>query len=283
MKSTFWSNTIWFILIGISTVIELIIILTKAKQRKSTLALYFSVCGITFTYEATICCFLKAYNYFPMVLPHLPLDEQLAGNLFSQFSVSATALLIVVLNLKYYWVLIAAGAYGIIEEFFIYLGIYKHNWYRTWMTVAGFILFFRLTKKMYEKALDDLYHIWRYIFIFLGLYTLHMITLLWVPKLLGIINFNIKILPDAMHSYALLALCNLVIISITCIIIYFSKINWWWKFLLFSALYAILYFAQKMNLIQIKEGWLFLYPTIDIFGMYFYVYLLDNLYDQIYV
>lgn len=280
MPSTFWSNTIWFILLGISTVIEFIFIFAKAENRKTALALFFTLSGITFAYEAVICCFLKAYSYFPMILPKLPLDDQLAGNIFSQFSVAATAVLVEVLNLKYYWVLIIAGIYALIEELFINIGVYKHNWYSTWMTFIGFILLSGLTSKIYTNTFKGTSRTLHYICIFFGLYTLHMITVLWAFKLIGIISFNTKIFPDDLSSYALLALSNLFLLIIICMVVYFSKLKWLWKSLLVLALYAALYFANKVNLIYFKEGWFFIFATIDIFGMFLYVYVLDKLYSR---
>lgn len=277
MSSLFWSNTIWFILLGISTVIEMILVLTKSKYWKSTLALYFAICGMTFLYEAAIFCFFKAYNYYPMIIPQSPYDDGLVGNLFSQFSVSATALLIAVLNLKKYWIFIFAVVYVVIEESFLKLGIYSHNWYQTWMTFPSLILLFWVARKLYHKFYQGLNPVLRYIYIFFGLFTLHVPTIKWAFKLSGVLSLNMKILPDEFSSYALLILSNLLLISITCVIIYFSKFKWWWKSVLFLTLYFTLYISCKVNLIHIKEGWFLIFSTIDIFGMYLYIYILDKL------
>jgi hypothetical protein len=102
---------------------------------------------MAFSIEVTIFCFLKAYNYYPMVFPQSPINDGLAGNLFSQFSITATSLLIAVFNLNDYYFFIFGGIYGIIEELFLKLGIYSHNWYQTWITVLGLILIFWMTKK----------------------------------------------------------------------------------------------------------------------------------------
>jgi hypothetical protein len=92
-----------------------------------------------------------------------------------------------------------------------------------------------------------------------------------------------KILPDALSSYALLALSNLFLLSIICTAIYFSKFKWQWKSIVILALYAALYIASKINLISIKEGWFLIFTTIDIFSMYLYIYILDKSYGQVVV
>lgn len=277
MSSTFWTNTIWFILLGITTIIELIIVFYKAKERKSVLALYCTISGMTYSFEMTIFALLKSYNYYPMILPKSPYDDAIIGNLFSQFSVSATALLIAVLNLEFYWFLIFAGIYGIIEELFLYLGIYKHNWYQTWMTIAGLIVLFWIAKKMYKSTLKYIGHIWRYIYIYFGLFALHVNTM-WLFRVLGIHTFSEKLFSDVGKSGGILAGSYNLLLSNIIMAIYFTKIKWWWKAIVILALYIAHYIAAKLNLMYYKEGWFFIFTTIAIFSMYLYVYILDKLY-----
>lgn len=144
----------------------------------------------------------------------------------------------------------------------------------------GIVFLCWLTKRIYRSSLMPLGRILRYIYVYFGSFMLHIITLIWLFKISGIISFNLKILPDAMSSYASLSLLNTTIISITCIFIYFSKLRRGWKWIIFVALYASLYTEYKINLISIKEGWFLTYTTIAIFGTYLYVFMLDKLYGS---
>jgi len=95
MSLTFWSNTIWYILLGISTIIEIIIIIVKSQNKKRVIALFCTVSGLIFSVEAAMMFLLKSYEYYPMILPQLPLDDMVAGNIFSQFSITATVVLLI--------------------------------------------------------------------------------------------------------------------------------------------------------------------------------------------
>jgi hypothetical protein len=105
MLPTFWSNTVWYILLGIFTLLQIIFILKKADNRKHVVSFLFIISGMTFCIEAIICCFLKAYNYYPMIIPQSPIDDNLAGNLFSQYSDYYNSIINPVCHLKYYWFL----------------------------------------------------------------------------------------------------------------------------------------------------------------------------------
>lgn len=148
----FWTNTIWYVLLAFSTIFEVIFSIIKARRRKFVFAFYMTLVGLVLFFKTIILIVFKAYNYYPMIIHTSPFDDVLAGNLFSQFSVAATALLVAAFNLEYYWIIILSGLYGLIEELFLALGIYSHNWYQTWMTVVLLNIYFGWAKKNYLKA-----------------------------------------------------------------------------------------------------------------------------------
>jgi hypothetical protein len=279
MQPSFWSNTIWYILLGISTVIEIIFMIAKVKNLKLLIALFFTMSGMAFCFEVVMFS-THAYSYCPRIIPQLPLDDMVLGNHFSQFSITSTALLIAVSNGTFPWYFISAGIYCLIEEFFIKLGIYSHNWYQTWMTFVTVVLICWITKKIYESSLKGVRHSMLYIYIFFSFFNLYLITLLFSFKMLGIIDFNTYILRDAMKSYNLLAISNQIIITVPCMILYFTKLRWRWKSIALTALYIIIFIEYKAKLIYIKQGWFLIYATVEVFGAYLYVFMLDKLYTK---
>jgi hypothetical protein len=279
MPSTFWTNTIWFILLGISTVIELIVIFIKVKNRKQVLALYFIFAGMAFIFEIFVLSPLKAYEYFPMITPRSPFDDAVIGNLFSQLSVSATALLIAVFDLKYFWFLIFSGSYYAIEELFLILGIYKQlTWYRTWMTFLLLLSFFWIVKEIYNYSLNNIKPIFRYFFIQSGLIALYIYTM-WIFRLFGVHSFS-KTLETEDISVALTMGIYYFVSANALMVTYFLKIKWWWKLAVVLILYAANYAAYKFGFIYYKQGWFFVVTTISILSMYLYIALLDKLYKR---
>lgn len=280
MPSSFWSNTIWFLLLGVTIFIELIFILVKVRNRRRVLALYISLAGLVFSYEIVIGG-LHAYQYFPMIIPHSMYDDGVVGNYFSQFSVSATAMLIAVFKLNYYWYVIFAVAYGGIEELFLTLGIYEQYWYRTWMTVASLPLLFWIGKKVYESGSKHIRPALLYMYIFLGLITLQAHTM-WIFRLLGIFSFgpSLDVPPERSGLDSLISGIYYLIVFSTMIAIYFSKIKWVWKALTILGLYIAHYIIFKLQLMYYKEGWFLAYTTIALISLYLYICILDNLYGQ---
>jgi hypothetical protein len=282
MNYTFWTNTIWYVLLGVSTLVELILVMVRAKgNRRYTMAFYLTITGIVLTYETILLFFLKAYVYYPLIIknPPRPFDDVLAGNLFSQFSIGATALLVVVLNFKPYWFIIFGFIYGIIEESFIGLGIYRQNWYQTWMTVIGIPLFFWVVKKMYEKRVQSAKPIVYYVYIYFALYTCNVITLLWgIFMLFRIQDFNTTLISDPEVSRLIGALGHFLLLSISIMLIHLLRLKWFWKALVILFLYMVYYIGFKLNIILIKEGWFLLVATISICWTYLFVIIIDRFY-----
>lgn len=280
MGTTFWTNTIWYILLGIITILVLVIVFIKTPDRKYALSLYLTICGITFfAFELIILMCLKAYIYFPKIFTNQH-DDSVVGNLFSQTSVSASAVLIAVFNLKFHWQLIIALIYGVIEELFLLLGVYEQNWYRTWMTIISLLILFRIAKIVNATLSKHIGRIWRYIFIFFGLCTLHLHLVNWASKAVGLRSFNENLCPDIDCSIAIIAAIYHLLLAVSTMILYFTNINWKSKVVGIFILYIAHFFAEKYNVLMSADGWFFILTSISIWGMYLNIYILDRLYPK---
>lgn len=281
MISTFWTNTIWYILLAAVSLVQLIFIMVRAKRRNLTFAFFLTMMGIAFSLETVILIFLKSYEYYPMIFAASsdPFNDSIAGNIFSQFSVSVSVLLAIVLNLKYYWYFILAAIYGVVEELFLSLGIYRHNWYRTWMTVAMFPIAIWMTKRMYSKLIQGIKPISYYGYVILSLFPLYSITILWGLQLMGYLAFNTTILHDPINSRYLIALIIYFISpSVIMMIVYFGKFKFYWKVLAIAMLYGLYYSSYRFNLVWVKQGCFVAVSTATIVWMYLSIFLADRLY-----
>lgn len=277
----FWTNTVWYVLLGLVTIFELIIIFRKAKNVRFTLAFYLTVTGITLAAEITLFFVFSAYDYYPKIITSSYYDDELTGNLFSQFSASATALLVPVFNLSSYWMLIFAGAYGIIEEIFLALGIYSHNWYRTWMTLLGMSALFWIVKKNYFISIKKSSRLLHYINIYFSLITLVVITICWGLILSGRQSYSRALGENPVSSPYLVSNLYTTPIFISLMIMYFRKWKLYAKALVIVLLYIITYILEYLHVIYFYNVWWYLMATtLLIFGAYFSIVLMDHLYKS---
>lgn len=185
MNPTFWTNTIWFILLFVTSIIAIVISLYKTNNRKFAIVFLFSIIGFSFVLEAILVLRFKAYTYYPKIVPLKFLDA-VFGNYFSQISVSSTSLLLAIYNLSYIWYCIFALIYFLIDVLFIKLGIYEHFWYKSIYTFFGFIIFSWSIKKWYERAKNSTSRFLNYVSLYFSVASISTFTIFLSQRLLGI-------------------------------------------------------------------------------------------------
>jgi hypothetical protein len=289
----FWTNTIWYVILGMTTVFEVMCFMIKTNNRKLILALFLTICGFAFAFEISIYDFFKGYMYYPMIIqdtatPDKQIAQQLIrfhdgliGNFFSQYSVAATAVLITALKLRKYWYFIFAGLFGGIEELFKYLGIYEQYWYQTWMTVIALLLLFWITEKLYNKICQGMGSVMKYIAIFFGMFGLYVF-FKDIPLVLCDFYYGLYILPDPTISDSIIfTIENLLLFSLI-MIAYFRKFKGRWHALIVLFLLIISYFAWKFNYILVNANapWFLIFTAGSILETYLFVFIVDRLYEQ---
>ena len=276
----FWTNTVWYILLGLTIIAELAYTLYRAENRRQAVAFYITLSGMTLWLETVLLIFLKSYAYYPGIItdPARWYDDILAGNLFSQFSIAASMLMVAVLRLKTRWYIVLALAYGAMEILFQMLGIYEHFWYRTWYTVALLPFAFWLARKMYDRLCGGLRPMYYYIYVAFALFALVVITLWWGLGLADIQLGNDKLLADPHISRYGVTVCMHVIISTALLWAYFSGMKWRYKALVLAALEAMYYAVYRLGWVWISPGWFVPASVFVLLCTYASVALMDRLY-----
>lgn len=275
--NSFWTNSIWYILLGVVSIILLSYILIKSKRRKRDLGFFFAIVGLTFIIETIIYVFLRAYEYYPLIIPGSPADDGVMGNILSQFLVSTAALFICSFEVPLRGVIATGGIFYLIEKLFLGLGIYKYYWYRTWMTFVGFIILFEIIKKWYKSVVRTSSNTSHYFTIMLGLMALYLPTTNWIAILFGYFVLKVDSFANPLISHAVIAIPKYIIQMNLVYFLYKHKANWVWNITAIAAMLlgdAVLYYA---GIVHVKEGWLLVYSGISILTIYLYVFIMNKL------
>lgn len=280
MGASFWTNTVWYAALGLTVPFEVAFTLRRAENRRQAAAFYITLVGMTLWLETALLIFFEAYAYRPAIItdPAHVYDDILAGNLFSQFSIAASMLMAAVLRLKPLWYAVIALAYGAVEELFIALGVYEHNWYFTWITVALLPFALLLARKMYDRLREGLKPAYYYVYIFFSLFPLTLSTLFWGLHLAGIQTGNDQLLADPETSRYTVILCLHIAVSSVLLLAYFAGLKWRWKVLAAAALEALFGAFYAAGLLIIRPGWFLPASASYILWTYASIALMDRLY-----
>ncbi len=280
MTSTFWSNTIWFILLFVSSIITNIFTLRKTNNPKFALVFLFSVIGLTFVFEAILVLALNAYSYYPKIFKDSYLDI-VFGNYFSQISLSSTALFLAVYNLSFIWYIVCSLIYFLIEEFFIKLGIYEHFWYKSVYTIAGFILMSVVAKKWYGLAKKWTNRFINYISLYFSVASFSTITIFLGQRLLGIqlLQSNIFFTDINKNNTSSGFVYQFIVLNYL-IILYKSNLNRLGKTMAVSGLFIAQYLAYRAGYLYIHQGLFFIVSALDLLGCYCLIAVFNYLFSK---
>ena len=196
----FWSHTVWYLLLGVATIFQLLYTLYHAENRFQTFAFYLTLVGLPLYFETFILIFLNAYVYDPKIIrnPNLdPFNDVLAGNLFSQFGVSSSSLLLIIRRKPFYWTVVVSFIYALVEVLFVHLDVYRHHWWRTWMTFVALLLFFSISKWMYAHLVRGVSSLQFMGYLMLGMFPICTIFFFWgVLDLFGYMRFTTTLFPN---------------------------------------------------------------------------------------
>jgi hypothetical protein len=274
--NTFWTNSVWYILLAIISIVLLCYVLLMSKNRKIDLGFFWSIFGFTLIIETVIYVFLRAYEYYPLVIPNSPKNDGVLGNIISQVSISVAALLICVFEISLRGIVLAAALFYFIEKLFIALGIYQVYWYRPWITFCGLTVLFLFFKKWYKEISNNSAVI-KYFTILLGVLSLYLPTTNWIGILSGYFEIKDTLLMDPYISHAVITIPKYLIQMNIVYFLYNNKKNWTWYMASFALILTIDIILYYTNLMYVKAGFLLIYSAISFLTVYLYVYSMNKL------
>lgn len=178
--------------------------------------------------------------------------------------------------------MLLAGLYGVIEEWFVALGVYQHHWYRTWMTVVSLVAYFWLAKAYFAYLLKGrLKPIIHYLNVFAGIFMLFICTPEpWIFVLTGLQTYVSGRFAHPFIINVLLINSVFGIAAIFTMLVYFLRVKWQWHIVVLASFNLINYLGyQKLNLLWFPNiWWCLLFASTNLLWIYFTVVWLDRWY-----
>jgi hypothetical protein len=230
-------GVVWFIVMAVIGISISTYTICKKKNFTEYIAVYLFVTMVSYNGEALILGIFHSYAYKLGVFSD-PWAENILGHILPNSTLwPATAMLVIVFSLRYRWVLLFSVLYMLLDMLFIKLGIYQHNWWRTWMTGAAIFLYCVITKQWHARLDDKRFRILRYIAFSYALWTvLYTPT---IPLLLAEKQhfsagwFENSYLDSAMFAFVYDAFLSFICIYFICILK-----KWYWKLVPFAFCFA---------------------------------------------
>jgi hypothetical protein len=275
VQGTFWSHTIWYLLLAAVSIFVTVVIFIRSDNRKYAIGFGLAVMGLTFFSETGLLTLSNAYRYMPK-LSGDPFLDSIIGNYFSQFSITMSALLISTLQPPKIWYFIIAAAYCLVEILFIRLGIYQHHWYRTWYTFVLVLLLLWISQIWYRYMMHCPKTVIRYVTLFLGANAAFSITVIFFSYAFSLQVFHIAIFRnDYFRNQAVAIVSYRSIAILLMMILHGLKLRWWWKGGFLVVIFLLNYMLVRMGIQTFKDGLFWVVTLGNIIGSYCWVVVVD--------
>lgn len=275
-EQTFWKYTIWYVALAVASAGVLTAVFVRSENRRFTAAFWPAVLGCTYTMEVFMLIVTRAYTYYPRLAAD-PFQDAVLGNFFSQYSVSAAAVLLCGLKRPGWWRLGFALAYFLIDVLFVRLGVYAHGWYRSVYTLAGFLIYSWAVGKWHRRLLEKHGRPLWLATLFLAVFAAAGNSVITPLKLLKLQIFTPGFMADMSEDHT----CGALIFGVALIVIMIAlrlwETRWYVKAAVMAALAAAQYALIPLGLLYTRPGWRAAVIAIDLLGYYGWTALFERL------
>lgn len=276
MNSPFMTNTIWYVALAASSAAVLIGMFRKSRERRKLFAFWFAVLGFTYCLEVSLLLLFDAYTYYPMITPDDPFFDAVLGNIFSQVSVSSTAVLICVLGLSNWWLAGFSAAYFLIDVLFVQLGLYEHFWYRSVFTLGGFFIYGLIVKYWYRRVFSGPLKRIYYPTLLLSAWAVSFNMADTFLKLTELRVFQSSFYPDPSRGHAAAALIHASVLIIIMMALHKWRSAWWQKLLVLGLLLVCQWGLLVSGVMLVRPGWEFVIPLFDLAVFFCWTAIMDK-------
>ena len=142
-----------FFILTIVSLVFLFITIYKHGYKKALKVLFVNI-GFAYVFETFVLAFFSAYQYKPNIIKKNMLDNMLGSILSQAIYVPIMATFISLFKLRTRWKLVITLYYVVIEQIFLRLKLFQHNWWKTIYTALFLPIAFYLSD-FWSKKLDE--------------------------------------------------------------------------------------------------------------------------------
>ncbi|UFT98070.1 hypothetical protein KO561_12745 [Radiobacillus kanasensis] len=239
---------------------------------------YLCIAGLIYLFEYVLLVLFESYEYFPGVFRDDYFNNILGANISNGFIVPSVTVFISVYNLGFWWIILIIIGFVGIEELFMYLGVYHHNWWKTVYTSGGLLLIFFLGKYIWRLIR---YHSNQFTLRVAVLYFVNVVTqgtfMFYLVAIFHLFLFQVSWFDDPSRGHIAFVTLYFFIDSVFYSLMVVSKIKWFYQALFIIGLTCVNVLLQQIGILKVSGNWVIALITFLQLGELFLLINLRNL------
>lgn len=245
----------WYLFISIISLAIFLYTLINRKDKK-IVALYTFLAGIVYLFEYVVLVLLKSYLYRPGILKDAYFDSILGAIVSDAFSVPMLGTFVAAFQLKWTWIVLIIGLFYLVEEFFLYINIYQHFWWRTPYTAVGLFIFFFIAKMWFLLLKESKTKITvRFLTLYFTNVLIQATLVYMIVAFFSMYHYKVGWFSDQTRDHVAFSSAYIFALSLIFTAIVFFRLNWRWKAVVIFATLSIDYFFLKNKILFLSPQW----------------------------
>lgn len=225
----------WYCALAVIGAVLTVFIMFRKKNYYELLTFFLSAMMTAFTGEMIVLLIFNSYSYYPGVFKDY-YAEDIFGHIIPNATLwPATALLVAACSLRCRWIALITAIYTLLDVLYVRLGIYGHNWWRTWMTSIAIFSYCVLMKAWYTQLKNRRHTLLKFITFWLALLVIMKLPVS-ILLLAGMQHTYVGWFEDSYRDSGIFSVIYNGAVSLCCSIFICVLKGWCWKFAALSSI-----------------------------------------------
>ncbi|WP_264806163.1 hypothetical protein [Cytobacillus sp. NCCP-133] len=247
------NNLLWFMALVLISLWIMYITYKKTKFRHN-LALYFFTMGLAFIMEYIVLILGGAYTYYPRFFSNQWYDDVFGSSISQAFFIPSVLVAIAAFRIPVKWVVLIIVAILGLEEFFLWLGIYEHNWWKSWFT--SIILFVSVfVVKWWRNRIEGRGFFFQFVTIYMTITTIFQGLTFYLTAILKTHHYTLGLFESPYQDHIAFSVFIWLIYAVLLTVIIMRFYRFVWLALLFFADFSFHTILIKMEILHVSSCW----------------------------
>lgn len=219
-------------------------------------AAMFADCG-----EVVVLLIFNGYAYSLGIFSNFYAENILAHLIMNNTLWPAVAVFVAAYSPRFRSIITISIIFFALDILFIQLGVYQHNWWRSWMSGAAVFLFLIIMRFWYAKLEDEKFKIMRYL-----TYSFIFSLIMFMPTSILILTdkafYHARIFADIYKDSVFFSFLFHSSIALLCTSFLCVLEKWYWKLIPFLLFLISDYLLMALGILNFAYGWNILYLVI---------------------
>lgn len=271
------TNLLWFLALALISVL-IIYITYKKTEFHHNLAVYFLTMGLAFLMEYIVLILGDAYSYYPRFFTVQWYDDVFGSSISQAFFIPSVLMATAAFRVPIKWVVLIIGAIFGIEEFFLWLGIYEHNWWKSWYTtIILFVSVFVI--KWWRHRVERPNFFIRFVTIYMAITTIFQGVTFYLTSIMKTHFYTVGWFESPYQDHIVFNVLIWLIYALLLTLIIMKFYRFIWLAFLFFADVLFHHMLIKMNILHVNTFWHPLYFSVMLI---FLLMLIKKLYTYMF-